>query len=256
VTSSEHQLVPALRERVAANLESFERQSYEQGHEHGRDEPELRAAAVTLVLLDDEEGRACFVLTRRSSNLPNHPGQWALPGGRTDAGETHIEAALRECREEVGLALEPDQVLGLLDDYPTRSGFVITPVVVWGGHGCQMEANEDEVAAIYRIPLMELDHPDVPRLREIPESERPVISVPLRGTTSTRRRQRSSTSYARSRSTAAVPGSHTSNSPSGRGSSRHRARSERVPLRRTPCYRAGSPIFINGSGCRLFESMK
>jgi 8-oxo-dGTP pyrophosphatase MutT (NUDIX family) len=173
VTASEHQLVPALRERVAENLRGFERTSHH--------EPALRAAAVTLVLLDDEEGRACFVLTRRSSNLPNHPGQWALPGGRTDAGETHVEAALRECHEEVGLALDESQVLGLLDDYPTRSGFVITPVVVWGGTGCEMTANEAEVAAIYRIPLVELDHPDVPRLREIPESDRPVISVPLRG---------------------------------------------------------------------------
>jgi 8-oxo-dGTP pyrophosphatase MutT (NUDIX family) len=133
------------------------------------------------VLLDDDEGRACFVLTRRASNLPDHPGQWALPGGRTDAGETHVEAALRECREEVGLALESTQVLGLLDDYPTRSGFVITPVVVWGGPGCKMTPNADEVAAIYRIPLAELDDPAVPRLREIPESDRPVISVPLRG---------------------------------------------------------------------------
>lgn len=164
---------PSLRDRVATNLERFEPQSHVA--------PELRAAAVALVLLDDEEGRACFVLTRRASNLPNHPGQWALPGGRTDAGETHAQAALRECHEEVGLSLPQDRVLGVLDDYPTRSGFVITPVVVWGGRNCEMQANEGEVAAIYRIPLALLDRPDVPRLREIPESDRPVISVPIHG---------------------------------------------------------------------------
>jgi len=168
-----HLLEPVLRARVAANLESFERRDHAA--------PDLRAAAVALVLLDDEEGRACFVLTRRASTLPDHPGQWALPGGRTDEGETHVEAALRECREEVGLVLAPHQVLGLLDDYPTRSGFVITPVVVWGGSGCELTANADEVAAIYRIPLAELDDPAVPRLRDIPESDRKVISVPLRG---------------------------------------------------------------------------
>jgi 8-oxo-dGTP pyrophosphatase MutT (NUDIX family) len=168
-----HRFEASLRDRVSANLQQFSPQSHTA--------PELRAAAVALVLLDDEEGRACFVLTRRASNLPNHPGQWALPGGRTDAGETHTQAALRECSEEVGLALSEDRVLGRLDDYPTRSGFVITPVVVWGGRDCEMTPNEGEVAAIYRVPLAVLDRPEVPQLREIPESDRPVISVPIEG---------------------------------------------------------------------------
>ncbi len=93
-----------------------------------------------------------------------------------------LDEALRECREEVGLALEKKAVLGLLDDYPTRSGYVITPVVVWGGPRCQLTPNEQEVAAVYRVPLAELDHPEVPRLSEIPESDRPVIAIPLLGT--------------------------------------------------------------------------
>lgn len=168
-----HRLDLALRDRVAANLEDFERESH-----HA---PELTAAAVALVLVDDEDGMPCFVLTRRASRLKDHPGQWALPGGRLDAGENDVEAALRECHEEVGLSLQSGDVLGLLDDYPTRSGFLITPVVVWGGPAREMQANEDEVAAIFRVPLSLLDHPDVPRLREIPESDRPVISVPLMG---------------------------------------------------------------------------
>ena len=99
-----------------------------------------------------------------------------------DPGETHVETAIRECWEEVGLQLDPTNALGLLDDYPTRSGYAITPVVVWGGADCEMRANEREVAAIYRVPLSDLDQPDVPRLTEIPESDRPVISVPLLGT--------------------------------------------------------------------------
>jgi mutator protein MutT len=163
-----------LRQRVAAHLAGFERRSHEGG--------DLRAAAVALALVDDEEGRPCFLITRRARGLRAHGGQWALPGGRIDAGETAPQAALRELAEEVGLALAPESVLGLLDDYPTRSGFVITPVVAWAEAGAALRANPAEVEAVYRVPLAELDRPDVPRLRRIPESSRPVISVPLLGT--------------------------------------------------------------------------
>ena len=131
------------------------------------------------MLLADDEGRACFLLTRRTATLRAHARQWALPGGRIDAGETPERAALRELREEVGLALEPSSVLGLLDDYGTRSGFIITPVVAWAGEWVELAPNPAEVAHVYRVPLAELDKPDVPRLISIPESDRPVIQVPV-----------------------------------------------------------------------------
>jgi 8-oxo-dGTP pyrophosphatase MutT (NUDIX family) len=169
-----HRFDDALRVRLRDNLRGFARRSHEGSG--------LTAAAVALAMVPDTEGRACFVLTRRAPRLREHPGQWALPGGRMDPGETAPETALRECREEVDLALAPGDVLGLLDDYPTRSGYAITPVVVWGGADARMTANAQEVAEIHRVPLTALDHPDVPRLRTIPESNRPVISVPLLGT--------------------------------------------------------------------------
>jgi len=161
----------ALRARVRANLEGFERRPIAPD---GR-----RPAAVAVVLLADDEGRACFLLTRRTATLRAHARQWALPGGRIDAGESPERAALRELREEVGLALEPSSVLGLLDDYGTRSGFIITPVVAWAGEWVELAPNPAEVAHVYRVPLAELDKPDVPRLISIPESDRPVIQVPV-----------------------------------------------------------------------------
>jgi mutator protein MutT len=136
-------------------------------------------AAVALALLRGDAGAPSFVLTRRAAKLRRHAGQWALPGGRLDAGETPERAALREMREEVGLALEESAVLGRLDDYPTRSGFVITPVVAWSSMQNELCPDPKEVAAVYRVPLAELSRPGVPRLRRIPQSERPVISIPL-----------------------------------------------------------------------------
>jgi 8-oxo-dGTP pyrophosphatase MutT (NUDIX family) len=172
--ATSHTLDDQLRQRVAANLDNFERITVAQQG--------LRAAAVALVLTSDDEGRACFLITRRASRLRSHPGQWALPGGRLDAGETPEQAALREVDEEVGVALAPGDVLGFLDDYPTRSGYVITPVVVWAGPERETVADPSEVAAVYRVPLSQLDRPGVPRLRSIPESDRPVISIEMLGT--------------------------------------------------------------------------
>jgi 8-oxo-dGTP pyrophosphatase MutT (NUDIX family) len=163
-----------LRERLASNLLRFERRAHAAAG--------LQPAAVALALVPGEAGEPAFLITRRARRLRSHGGQWALPGGRLDAGESAEQAALRELAEEVGLVLSPDSVLGLLDDYPTRSGYVITPVVVWAGDESRLAPNPHEVEAVYRVPLAELDRPDVPRLRRIPESSRPVISVPLLGT--------------------------------------------------------------------------
>jgi len=170
-----HPFEELLRARISGHLDGFERRAHEA-------DASLRPAAVVLALVPDDEGRACFLITRRASGLRAHGGQWALPGGRLDEGETPEAAALRELDEELGLALAADHVIGLLDDYPTRSGYRITPVIAWAGAHPELAPNPDEVAEVYRVPLAELERPDVPRLRSIPESDRPVISVPLLGT--------------------------------------------------------------------------
>jgi len=163
----------ALLERARANLAAFDRRA---APLEGR-----KAAAVALVLLPDAEGRGCFLLTKRAPTLRAHTGQWALPGGRMDAGETPEVAALRELDEELGLKLGGDKLLGFLDDYPTRSGFVITPVVFWADDPGALAPNPAEVARVHLVPLEALEAPDVPRFISIPESDRPVIQVPLLG---------------------------------------------------------------------------
>lgn len=192
-----------LRETVRLNLSRHERRTHSlDGYRH---------AAVAVVLVDSEPddhddpcpvgddqmknvpgdidgldgrvfgvaGGAAFLLCRRAARMNRHAGQWALPGGRLDEGESVVEAARRELDEELGLRLGEDSVLGLLDDYPTRSGFVMTPVVLWAGRDAVIVPDPSEVAYAYRIGLRELCRPDSPRYVDIPESDRPVIQLPL-----------------------------------------------------------------------------
>jgi len=201
------QYTPELRARLGAALGAHERREHAlEGRRH---------AAVAVVLVDSDADRhdgdplaaeqidmsvvpgdlhaagrpldgrmvgvaggAAFLLCRRASRLSKHAGQWALPGGRVDDGETPLEAALRELDEELGLRLDARSVVGWLDDYPTRSGYVMTPVVLWGGKDPDLHPSADEVLAVYRIGLGALRDSE-PRFISIPESDRPVLQLPL-----------------------------------------------------------------------------
>jgi len=162
---------------------------------HRAPEPESlgRHAAVALVVVDEAHGadlaglprhrvpqdEAALLLTRRAATLRKHAGQWAFPGGQIDPGETAVQAAAREAAEEVGLTLGEGALLGLLDDFVTRSGFVMTPVVFWGGGGLDLEPNPAEVASVHRIPLRELLREDAPQLVQEDHSEAPVLRMPV-----------------------------------------------------------------------------
>jgi 8-oxo-dGTP pyrophosphatase MutT (NUDIX family) len=135
------------------------------------------AVAITLVESDDGSGETAFVLTKRGHDLRSHKGQYALPGGRCDEGERAVAAALREIEEELGLRLGADDVLGMLDDYPTRSGYLITPVVIWAEQTRSLLPNPEEVASVHRIPLAQIALADAIDFITIPESDRRVIRI-------------------------------------------------------------------------------
>ncbi len=139
---------------------------------HGADVPGLPRHATW-------SDAPALLLTQRAAGLRSHAGQWAMPGGRVDAGETPEQAALRELAEEVGLALDAAAVLGRLDDYATRSGYVITPVVVWAGPARDVVANAAEVAAIHRIATRELLRDDAPLLNQVRGAQHPVLRMPI-----------------------------------------------------------------------------
>lgn len=180
-----------LRQAILDRLTRFAMHAPDWSPEEGRST--LRRAAVAIAIVEEGHGagladlpahrhwsrRAALLLTRRSLRLRSHAGQWALPGGRIDEGETPERAALRELHEEVGLALGTDAILGRLDDYPTRSGYAISPIVVWAGEARWLAPNPEEVASIHRIPVAEFMREDAPLLDRIDGGGHPVLRMPV-----------------------------------------------------------------------------
>lgn len=161
----------AARKQIAANVRALEPQPQPLGA--------LRSAAVALVVVE-HQGQLAVLLTRRAGTLRAHSGQWALPGGRIDPGENAEMAALREVREEINLDLPKDAVIGVLDDYNTRSGYRITPVVAWTHTDIAMLLpNPSEVASIHTINFDDLARPDAPQFDRIPETDREILSMQL-----------------------------------------------------------------------------
>jgi len=175
----------SLRERVRRALERFEVRSLPHGPH--------RSSAVALAITEEGPGadvdgfakpgawshEAALILTRRAATLRNHASQWALPGGRIDEGETPEATALRELAEEVGLLVDPSQVLGRLDDFVTRSGYAITPVVVWAGPAPQLTPNPEEVASVHRIRIAEFMRADAPILKPSDDPGREILRMPV-----------------------------------------------------------------------------
>lgn len=174
---------PELRELVEVNLAGFSKSNLDPGN--------LRKAAVAVTIVDyrgkgglyslgnASDTSAAIILTKRAGGLKSHAGQWAFPGGSIDPGESPEQTAFRELEEEVGLNLPADRLIGCLDDFITRSGFHITPVVIWGGTVPQLNKNVQEVASIHRIPCNEFFRQDAPVLQGGEGSGRPILFMPV-----------------------------------------------------------------------------
>ena len=178
LTLQSYPFTDSLRDEVARHCAVFSRLSA------SATAVELKPAAVAMVLTraDDGSDEASLLLTRRSQSLRAHGGQWALPGGRYEPGETAVEAALRELNEELALRIDASSVLGILDDYPTRSGYLITPIVAWAELDPVLHLNASEVASVHRVTLKDVMRPDAVDFIAIPESDRRVIRLNVNGT--------------------------------------------------------------------------
>ncbi len=162
-----------LQQQITDNISRLDRISIE-GNES------LRQAAVAIVLTSaPDRDEACILLTRRPVTLKRHSGQYALPGGKLDPGEDALQAGLREMEEEIGLTLAPSNLMGMLDDFGSRSGFCITPLVFWAGAHVALEPAPDEVEVVFHIPLEELNDSRIPQMMDVEGTQSPVFCAPL-----------------------------------------------------------------------------
>ena len=124
--------------------------------------PLFRRAAVLALIAQDRNGKQALHFTLRRHDLPTHAGQISFPGGKIEpSDQDEIAAALRETEEELGIAVDRRSVIGLLDDIPTPSRFVISPVVAWLDQPIVLNPNPGEVAEVFAVPLDELLDPRI-----------------------------------------------------------------------------------------------
>lgn len=134
----------------------------------GGDYPELRAGAsveAAVLIAVTEREQPGVILTVRRDDMRTHAGQIAFPGGRIDAGEDAVSAALREAHEEVLLDPASVEVAGAIDPYRTVTGYIVTPVIGVVSPGLPLKPHEHEVADLFETPLAFLLDPANQHLR-------------------------------------------------------------------------------------------
>ena len=160
--------MPHRRDQFLTRLARFPRETL--------DLADRRPAAVAIVL-SVRRGRLTYILTRRGMSMRRGAGNYALPGGGVDPGEDAIDAALRETAEELGVILHREMALGLLDDFLTLGGHVVTPVVFWSPDRLKLAPDPIEVHKAWFEPVDGLNHPDAPRAEPAPGGGEPILRM-------------------------------------------------------------------------------
>jgi 8-oxo-dGTP pyrophosphatase MutT (NUDIX family) len=125
------------------------------------DQSDLVSAAVLVPITDRGEPHLLF--TKKTGSVPHHKGQFSFPGGIVDVRDgSRVETALREAWEEIHLPAEAVEVLGLLDDTPTRAtNFIITPVVGIVRDPVDLRPDGREIERVLEVPLQTLRDPSI-----------------------------------------------------------------------------------------------
>ena len=157
------------RAQAAANLARLDRRAHPPSGQS--------RAAVAIVISPFEDGYS-YLLTKRAATLRRNAGNYALPGGKADPEDVDaIATAMRETQEELGVTLERDDAIGLLDDFVTLTGHCVTPVAFWTERALTLRPDPVEVAEAWHVPLSELLRADTPRLEVQTEGEPPIKQV-------------------------------------------------------------------------------
>ncbi len=153
----------------------------ERGADRGYAPPAVLVPAAVLIAIVAREGEGTVLLTHRTEHLRSHSGQIAFPGGRAEPDDRDaVATALRETREEIGLASHAVDVIGRLPEYRTGTGYRVTPVVGLVESAYELRPDANEVAAVFEVPLAFLMDPRNHQRRRVdePDGARSFFAMP------------------------------------------------------------------------------